>query len=161
MQPVDELTELLYEALQHTARGILGRGRAGEPVDPTDLVHEAYVRLAGAYPSRTLTRPQFLALAATLIRRYLIDDFRRRASERRGGTWRRVTSSEMSGLVEEESLDLSDLDEALTRLAEVDARQARIVELRFFGGMTTLEVAEVLNVSRRTIAKEWVPLPPG
>ncbi len=149
---VDELTALLYEALQGTARGIL---HPGGPLDPTDLVHEAYVRLAHAYPHRSLSRPQFLALAATLIRRHLIDAHRKQGSGRGGGDWRRITSSEIQEITAEESVDLEELDEALSRLAEIDPGQARVVELRFFGGLTIDEVAKVMDISSRMVVKEW------
>ena len=147
--PLDQLAETLYEALRDQARRLI-RGRA--VVDATDMVHEAYVRLAKMTHFESMSRTEFLALTATVIRRLLIDESRRAA---RNAHATRVTMSELGDLHPEGSLDLVELDEALTRLAALDARQARIVELRFFAGLSGEEVASLLGIHRRTVTREW------
>ena len=140
----------LYDALRGLARRALQRSPAS--LDPTDLVHQAWLRLAGRLDD--MPRIEFLALCATVMRRMAVDEARRRASRRRSPE--RIT---LSGLAGKETaggaIDLLALDEALEALRLKDERWARIVELRFFGGLTGDEAAEALGLSRRTVTREW------
>lgn len=153
-----ELMARVYDELRATADRLMGDERAEHTLQPTALVHEAFLRLAGSDAPVPTNRAEYLALAAVAMRRILIDHARARGAEKRGGRWKRVT---MQGLGEEgpasagaDELDLVQLDEALKTLSALDPRQARIVELRFFGGMTGHEIAEHLGVSRNTVVRE-------
>lgn len=145
-----ELLPELYDALHSLATRALGRKSS---LDPTDLVHQAWVRLARQDQFDSMPRSEFLALCATVMRRIAVDEGRRRLTERRDPE--RIT---LSGLVSGEAtstIDLLALDGALDLLKEVDERWARIVELRFFGGLSGDEVGEVMGLSRRTVTREW------
>jgi RNA polymerase sigma factor (TIGR02999 family) len=144
---------LLYDELRSMARYHLSRERADHTVQPTALVHEVYLRLA--HQPGAQQREQFLALASRVMRRVLIDHARRRRSAKRGDAPCRITLAEDVAIVTP-NLDLLALDEALGQLQEMDPRQARIVEMRVFGGLTVEEIAAVLEVSARTIKREWV-----
>jgi RNA polymerase sigma-70 factor (ECF subfamily) len=150
-----ELLPLVYEQL----RGLAGRYFQGQPADhtlqPTALVHEAYIKLINASDANWQDRVHFCAVASTAMRQILHDRARRRRAAKRGGDARRVPLDQVDPPSGGRAIDLIALDEALARLAELDPRQARIVELRFFGGLTTEQVATVLGVSTRTIEKEW------
>lgn len=142
----------LYGALRDLAAQALRRGSS--ELDPTELVHEAWTRVAGIGRYADLPHVEFLALCATLMRRLLVDEARKRIV-RGQPPERRLT---LSGLAREEhgrEVDLLGLDEALTRLAEVDPRWARVVELRFFGGLCVKQAAEALGVSERTVDRDW------
>jgi RNA polymerase sigma factor (TIGR02999 family) len=144
----------LYDSLRKVARRAV-KARAGQRLlDPTDLVHECYLKLARSRSLGELSRAEFLGLAATAIRTVLVDHARELATLKRGGAMRRVTL-EGKSLIERESIDLIALEEALTRLAVLDKRMARVVELRFFGGLEIREVAEALGVSPRTVDHDW------
>jgi len=132
------------------------RGRRVAPVQATDLVHDAYLRLARKQSYQKMERSDFLALSATIVRRLLIDELRRGARvDVRADIDPTPTISGGSVLSLRDDLNLLDLDAALRRLEQVDPRQSRVVELRFFGGLTGDEVSRVLGVSRRTVTKEW------
>lgn len=153
-QELNELEETLYEALRAHAHGVLGRRAA--LVQATDLVHDAYVRLARKETYQRMQRADFLALSATIVRRLLIDELRRGARlDVKPDVDPTPHISGGSMLALDDELDLLDLDAALRKLALVDPRQSRVVELRFFGGLTGEEAARVMGVSRRTISKEW------
>lgn len=142
----------LYLLLKEIARTHLRRERPGHTLQPTALVHEAWLRLA---PEASAPRAEILAAAATAMRRILVDHARRRLARRRGGGQERVTLHEESLGAAPAAVDVLELDEAMQRLAQLDARQARIVELRFFAGLTADEVADLLGVSRRTVQGDW------
>jgi RNA polymerase sigma factor (TIGR02999 family) len=153
---VDELVPDLYRELRRLARWQMDRGRPGVTLQPTALVHEAYLRLADRSQVEWTSRTHFIAVASKVMRNLLIDHARSRAADKRGGGWLPVT------LVDEavggRDLDVDRmlaLDQALLRLAEHDQRQARVVELRFFGGLKVREVAEILGVSQRTAEGLW------
>ena len=148
--PLDELAAELFDDLRGLARRSLLRGAR---LDPTELVNQAWVRLARSYELDAMPREDFLALCATIMRRLAVDEGRRRLVERCGGD--RITLSGVAAEGGDQDVDLMALDEALDTLKGVDARWARIVELRFFGGLTEEEVARVLGLSRRTIVREW------
>jgi RNA polymerase sigma factor (TIGR02999 family) len=150
-----QLYPLVYEQLHGLAESLLRHERRDLTIGATVLVHEAFVRLVEQSRANWQDRSHFCAVAAQAMRRILIDHVRGRRAAKRGGAWRRVTLEEAVETLAHEQLDLIDLDEALTRLAEVDPREARVVELRFFGGLSNVEVAEVLRVSVRTVEDDW------
>jgi len=148
----DALMPLVYEELRALA-GRYFRQAAGVDVTPTSIVHEAFMKLSASHPGWR-DEQHFQAIAATAMRQILVDRARRQQAGKRGGGWERVTLSvAVDGVAQR--LDLEALDEALTELASFDARQARIVELRFFGGLTMPQIAQCLEVSTSTVEKEW------
>jgi RNA polymerase sigma factor (TIGR02999 family) len=151
---LDELTPLVYDELRRLARRYMRREGPGHTLQPSALVNEAFLRLVDQRDVRWQSRAHFFGVAAQLMRRVLIDAARRHASGKRGGGTLRVSVSEAAGVAEQASEMLA-LDRALDGLAEMDPRKGRIVEMKFFGGLTTEEVAEVLGVTPRTIEREW------
>jgi RNA polymerase sigma-70 factor (ECF subfamily) len=153
-----ELLDEVYEDLRRLARRYMSRERASHTLQPTALVHEAYMKLAEQSRVEWQGKTHFFAVGAQAMRRVLIDHARGRQRNKRGGDWLRVSFAEeifaggKRGLNDEE---LIDLDRAIQDLAEIDGRQARVVELRFFGGLTVEEVAEALKVSKRTADGDW------
>jgi len=131
------------------------RERAGHTLQPTALVHEAYLRLARETGTEWEDRAHFLAIAATAMRRVLVDHARARGAAKRGGgrTW--VTLHEELAAQAEQSVDVLALDQALTRLSSIDERQGKVVELRFFGGLEIRETALLLKVSEGTVKRDW------
>lgn len=152
---VDELLPLVYTELRGIAEHALRGERSGHTLQATALVHEAYLRLVGTERMAFEGRAHFLAAGAQSIRRVLIDHARRRGREKRGGGWRRVSMDGSDPADGGRWVDVVDLHEALTHLAQVSERQARLVELRFFGGLTNEEAAVVLGVSLRTVTGDW------
>ncbi len=152
---VDELLPLVYEELRAIAERALRGERSGHTLQATALVHEAYLRLVGTERMAWQNRAHFLAAGAESIRRVLIDHARGRGREKRGGGWRRVPLEGAGGADGGRWVDVVDLHEALARLESVSERQAKLVELRFFGGLTMEESAHVLGVSVRTVTGDW------
>ena len=150
---LDRLTPLIYDELRRMARRRLGHER-GEPLQATALVHEAYLKLIDQRSVRWQNRAHFYAIAARLMRRILIDHARTRNAARRGGRAQRV-SLDLAAEAPARAADLVELDEALRELAEIDLRKSQVVELRFFGGLSVEEVAEVLGVSAVTVGRDW------
>ena len=152
---LEVLLPLVYEHLHAVARNLFRGQPPGHTLQPTALVHEAYLRLVGARNLPAESRAHFLAVAARAMRQILTDSARRRAAGKRGGG--RAAVSLDSGLIADTAppIDPVELDDALTRLAELDERQSQIVELRFFGGLTVGEVARVLEVSTFTVENDW------
>lgn len=154
----EELLPLVYDELRRLARSFMAREPVGHTLRPTALVHEAYLKLVDQTRTGFTGRTHFLAVGAQVMRRLLIDHARKRGAVKRGLGWRRVTlgptddASPGDGLSAEELLSL---DAALDRLTALDERQARIVTLRFFGGLNVAEVAEAVGVSKRTVESEW------
>ncbi len=154
----EELMPLVYDELRRLARGYMSRETPGHTLQPTALVHEAYLRLVDTSQVSWQGRTHFFAVGARVMRRLLIDHARGRGRQKRGGELHRVTFSEVLPHMAEKDLDFNQvlgLNDALDRLAELDERQATVVELRFFGGLTVPEVAHVLGVSQRTIEGDW------
>ena len=151
-EAANELAPLVYSELHHLAGGLLARG-AHATLQPTALVHEAWLRFAGEESSFE-NRFQFYALAAKVMRSVLVDHARAREAQKRGGKSRQVTWIDAGG-VEEPPIELLDLDEALHRLEALDTELFRIVELRFFGGLTHAEIARILEISVPTIERRW------
>ena len=153
---LEKLTPLVYEELRGIAAGYMRDERPGHTLQATALVHEAYVRLIGQRRVSWQNRAHFLGVAAQLMRRILIDHARRRQAAKRGvgGALRLTAGVDVAGAPEQD-FDLLAIDGALSRLEQLDAAQARIVELRFFGGLTVEETAEVAGVSTATVKREW------
>jgi RNA polymerase sigma factor (TIGR02999 family) len=155
-EALDELVPAVYEDLRRIAAGYMRRESAGHLLQPTALVSEAYLRLIDQRRVKWRNRAHFFGVAAGMMRRILVDHARRRRAERRGGDWDRVTLSGLDLAGREPSqIDVLALHESLERLAEFDPQQARIVELRYFAGLTIDEAAEVVGVSEATIARDW------
>lgn len=151
---LDQLTPALYGELQSLARTYLARERPGHTLQPTALVHEAYLRLAAQYKVNWSSKAQVLGLAATMMRRVLVTYAQARSAQKREGGVKVPLEIAIDSL-EGTNLDLQKVDFVLTRLGEVDPRQERIVELRFFSGLTIEETAEALNLSPATVKREW------
>jgi RNA polymerase sigma factor (TIGR02999 family) len=153
-QARDQILPLVYDELRRLARAYLGRERRDHTLQATALVHEAYLRLIDQRQVDWKNRAQFVGVAAVMMRRILVNHARGRAADKRGGEAERVTLS-LAHIGEAPSVDLIALHEALDTLAAIDARKSRIVELKFFGGLTTAEMAEVMELSPATIEREW------
>ena len=148
------LLELVYDELHAIARAHFGRQRPDHTLQPTALIHEAYMKMVDSDQLVVHDRAHFYALASRIMRQILVDHCRRRIAAKRGGDWNRVTLSE-AGPADSTSHDVIDLDAALSRLGELDARKSRVVELRFFGGLGVPDCAQILDVSPRTIETDW------
>ncbi len=152
---IEELMPLVYEELRAVAGSYFRGQPSNHTLQPTALVNEAFIKLV-ASEAEWKDRAHFLAVAATAMRQILIDHARRRISSRRGGDRGRLTlTGDFTPIVVDNDLDLLSLHEALENLSALDRRQAQVVEMRFFGGMTVQEVAEVLGVSKTTVDKSW------
>ena len=152
---LDKLVPLVYEELHRLAHHYISRERPGYTLQTTALAHEAYLRLVDAEGVRWQNRVHFFAVAARAMRRILVDLARARQNLKRGGGARQVTLDEALVATPERGADLLALDEALDRLAALNPRQSQVVELRYFGGLTEEEVAEVLEISPRTVRTDW------
>ena len=153
----DAAMPLVYEELHRLAQGFFRDQRRAHTLQPTALVHEAYLRLAEHTRGKFESRTHFLATAATAMRQILVDHARRRGAEKRGGDAGRITLKD-AGLPDESDrgeLDLLELNDALERLAALDERKARVAELRLFAGLTLAEVGDALGVSRMTVSTDW------
>lgn len=150
----DRLMAVVYDELRRIARRYMRKEPAGHTLQPTALVNEAFLRLIDQETSWQ-NRAHFFAIAAQLMRRILVDRARARGSAKRGGLHERTTLGDVADLGHDRNVDVIALDQALTALAELDPRQGSIVELRFFGGLTIRETAEVLGVSHTIIEREW------
>jgi RNA polymerase sigma factor (TIGR02999 family) len=160
---MERLLALVYEELGRIARRQLRLEAVGHTLSTTALVHEAYLRLVDQTRAQWTDRAQFFAVAARCMRRVLVDHARRHQARRRGGAHGRIVPLDALGATDAMSLAAGEradilvaVDEALERLAALDPRQAQVVECRFFGGLTEQETAEVLGVTARTVARDWV-----
>jgi RNA polymerase sigma factor (TIGR02999 family) len=152
---VSKVMPVVYDELRRLAGRYLRRERPGQTLQPTALVHEAYLRLSKDKKQSWQNRTHFLAIAALSMRQILVERARARGASKRGGAQIRITLDETLAVQRETSIDLVALDEALTRLALIDPQQTRIVELRFFGGLTVEEAAEALGISPATVKRGW------
>ncbi len=153
-QAVDELIPVVYEQMRRIASNQL-LGESGKATDPTELVHEAYIRLIGNEKLAWQSRSHFFGACANVIRRILVDQARGRKAAKRGGGDAPVEVNE-NLVAKTEPIDLIELDDALQQLEKLAPRQVRLIELRYFGGLTETEAAEILQVSRRTVSGDWV-----
>ena len=154
----DRLMPLVYDGLRKIAAQYLRKERSDHTFQPTALVHEAYLKLIDVSDANWQDRAHFFAAASTMMRHILVDHARARLTDKRGGAFQRIELDEavsFSDRTGEKNLDILALDTALTQLAGFDERQTRIVELRFFGGLTVEETAEVLKISPATVKREW------
>jgi RNA polymerase sigma factor (TIGR02999 family) len=152
---LSRLMPLVYDELHRLAEGYMRREHAGHTLQTTALVNEAYIKLVDSSRVRWQNRAHFFAVAAQLMRRILVDFARNRRYQKRGGDWRQVTLGEGLGVATNVDSDLVALDEALQELAKLDPRKARVVELRFFGGLSLEEAAEALKISTDTVGRDW------
>ncbi len=153
--PPEEWTALLYSELRRLAGYYMQRERGNHTLQPTALVHEAYLRLSDQHGIQWKNRGQFLGVAATVMRRVLLDYSRGYQAAKRGGGVEKVFLQEAAVASDTRPAELVALDEALTKLSKVDPEQAHLVELRFFGGLSIEETAEVLAVSPATVKRNW------
>jgi RNA polymerase sigma factor (TIGR02999 family) len=151
---IDRLTPLVYAELRSLAGGLLRRERAGHTLQPTELVHEAYLKLVHEDERGFSSRAHFLAVAARHMRQILVDHARRRGRLKRGGGVRPVTCDLTAIASAEAPVDLLILDEALSAMSVVDERKSRILEMYYFGGMSQEEIAEVVGVHENTVARD-------
>ena len=152
---LDQMLPVLYEELHRLASHHLSREATGHTLQPTALVHEAYLRLVDQRQVDWRNRAQFLGLAANMMRRILVNHARDRAAQKRGGGAAPVSLSLVEAPSGRPDVELIALEDALQRLAALDERKGKVVELKFFGGLTIQEIAEVLQVSDATVEREW------
>ena len=152
---LDKLVPLIHEELRRLARHYMSRERLDHTLQTTALVNEAYLRLVNRKSVHWQNRAHFFAIAAQVMRSILVDHARAHAYQKRGGGARKIELDEAMIVSQERAAEVVALDEALTELAAFDPQQSRIVELRFFGGLTIEETAEVLNISPATVKREW------
>lgn len=155
-EALDVLTPLVYGELRNLAARYLRRERSDHTLQSTALVHEAYLRLIDQNQVRWQNRAHFFGVAAQMIRRILVDHARTRHAQKRGGNAQKLSLDEAIGLPEQRDLDIIALDDALKLLAELDPQQSKVIELRFFGGLSIEETAEALGISPATVKREWV-----
>ena len=151
----DALLPVVYEELRGLARRYFASERAEHTLQPTALVHEVYMRVADQTASTWKDKAHFLGIAARVMRQILVDHARRKNAKKRSGKRELLTLDGQAGNGEPEAVDVEVIDRSLTKLAALDARKARVVELRIFAGMTMDEVAEALAVSKRTVEGDW------
>jgi RNA polymerase sigma-70 factor (ECF subfamily) len=152
---LERLIPLVYRELRQIAGNFMRKQKPGHTLQTTALINEVYLELVDSDKVNWQNRTHFFAVSAQLMRRILVDSARRRNSQKRGGEQLRITLDERLPIVVESETDLVALDEALKRLADLSPRQSRVVELRYFGGLTEDQVAETLNVSERTVRRDW------
>jgi RNA polymerase sigma-70 factor (ECF subfamily) len=158
---LDRLTPLVYDELRRMARRYMRRQRAGHSLQTTALVHETYLHLMDAGSAGWRDRAHFFAISAQIMRRILIDAARARSSQKRGGGAQfaehstAVNLDELPAVASHQSAELLALEDALVRLEQMDERKAKVIELRFFGGLSVEEAAEVLKVSPQTVMRDW------
>jgi RNA polymerase sigma factor (TIGR02999 family) len=154
-EALDALTPLVYDELRRLAKSYLRRERPDHTLDGTALVHEAYMRLVDQRNVEWRNRNHFFALAAELIRRILVDHARARIAAKRGGSSVKLSLDEALAPADEKDLNILALDDALVALAKADPQQSRIVELRYFAGLTIEETADVMEISPATVKRDW------
>lgn len=155
-ESAEALLSLVYDKLREIAAQYLRKERSNHTLQPTALVHEAYLKLVDLSGVSWQGRAHFFAVASKVMRHILVDHARARLSEKRGGDMQRVAIEDLVRFSKKPDVDLLALDEALTRLAAIDEQQSKIVELRFFGGLSIEETAHILGVSPATVKREWV-----
>lgn len=152
----DEILPLVYHELRKLAAQYLRKERPDHTLQPTALVHEAYLKLVDISEVNWQDRMHFFAVSSQIMRNILVDHARARLSEKRGGGIQKIELDEAISFSNSSSVNLIELDDALKHLAEFDEQQCKIVELRFFGGLTIEEIARVLNISPATVKRDWV-----
>lgn len=155
-EALDKLMPLVFDELHRQAARFLRRERSDHTLQTTALINEAYLKLVDQHRINLQSRSHFFAIAANLMRQILVDYARSKNREKRGGNLIKLSLDEAEVVAgKEKSIDLMALDEALSKLEKIDPRQARVVELRYFGDLTLEETAEALNISRTTVTEDW------
>jgi RNA polymerase sigma factor (TIGR02999 family) len=154
-ESLDKLMPAVYDELHRQAARYLRREQPGHTLQTTALIHEAYVRLVDQHNVQWQNRAHFFGVAAQMMRRILVDHARTKKRAKRGGSDIRISLNDATVAVKGQDLDVVEVDEALTRLAKIDEQQSRVVELRFFSGLTVEETAEVMGISPATVKREW------
>ena len=154
-EALERLTPLIYHELHRAARQCMARGRAAEPLQTTALINELYLKMVDLKRVNWQNRAHFFAICARQMRRILTDLYRAGVTQKRGGTLEPIAIDVSTICALEPQRDLLAIDEALERLAQVDKRKSQVVELRFFGGLSVKETAEVLHVSAETVMRDW------
>lgn len=155
-ETLDELLPIVYDELRRLAKNYLNRERSNHTLQPTALVHEAYLRLLGQKEIEWQNRAHFFGVSARLMREILIEYARGRNRQKRGGEFKtQIALDEAVSFAQQNQLDVVAVDDALSKLEKLDERQARIVEMKFFGGLTIEEIGEVLSISPATVKREW------
>jgi RNA polymerase sigma factor (TIGR02999 family) len=152
---LDQLTEIVYQELHRIAHNYMRKENLGHALQTTALVNEAYLRLADQKNTRWQNRSHFFAIASSMMRRILVDYARSNLYQKRGGGAYHISLSHAEFISQDESLDIIALDEALQNLAKIDKRRGRVVELRFFGGLSVQETSDVLGISVDTVMRDW------
>ena len=151
----EQVMPQVYEELRQLARGYLRQERGGPPLHPTALVHEAYLRLVDETQINWESRAHFFGIAARVMRRILVDHARRLATAKRGAGAQRISLTEAGDIPQEKGVDLLALDDTLNRLTEAYPRQGKVVELKFFGGLSAAEIGEALGIPLRSVERDW------
>ena len=154
-EALDQLMPVVLDELRRQAQSYMSRERPSHTLEPSALVNEVYLRLVDQNRARWRDRVHFFAVAAQIMRRILVDHARAHQADKRGGWAQKVELDEAADLYEEQRVDLVSLDEALVELGQLDERQTRVVELRFFAGLTIRETAEVLSITHATVSRDW------
>lgn len=153
---MEKLMPLVYSELRRLATNYLRRERAGHTLQPTALVNEAYLKLVDQRNAKWQNRAHFFGIAAQLMRRILVDHARQRQAVKRGGAdQQRLSITSAETVIKQPEIDLLSLNEAMDELAQMDPQQSRIVELKFFGGLSIEEIAEVLSIGHATVERDW------
>lgn len=151
----ERLFPIVYEELKRNARFLMTKERGNHTLQPTALVHEAFLKLSELHEIEWKSRRHFYHFVSKLMRQILVDHVRRHAASKRGNAQIHFSIDDLQLPTEERADSIVKLDEALNRLARLDAKQEKIVEMRYFGGMTNAEIAEALDISERTVVREW------
>ena len=154
-EALEELMQVVYKELRRLANHYLRSERPDHTLQPTALVHEAYLRLTNQNQVRWQNRAHFFGVAAQMMRRVLVDHARANCRAKRGGAAHKVSLEETINLYQKQDEQIVELDEALTKLREIDSRKCEVVELRYFAGMSVEETAEVLGISCNTVMRDW------
>ncbi len=155
-EALSELMPVVYDELRRIARIQLSRGRSGSTIQTTVLVHEAFLKLAGSSQLELQDRMHFYAVAATVMRQVLVDHARSRGAAKRGGDWERVDFESAVFDVDQQAELIVEIDDALTKLSQLNERLTRVVECRFFAGLSVEETATALDITTRTVSRDWI-----
>jgi len=151
----ERLFPLVYDELRRQAKACLNRERSDHTLQPTALVHEAYLKMSGQSSLVVENRLHFYAIASRVMRQILVDHARRHNAEKRGGAAQRFCIEELNILPRQYAGDMIELDEALQKLERLDERKCRVVDMRFFGGLGTVEIASALGINEKTVRRDW------
>ena len=154
-EELDKMMPAIYDELRRQAARYLRREQPGHTLQTTALIHEAYVRLVDQHNVQWQNRAHFFGIAAQMMRRILVDHARTKKRAKRGGSDIKVSLDDATVAVPGQNVDVVEIDEALSRLAKIDEQQSRVVELRFFSGLTVEETAEVMGISPATVKRDW------